>query len=105
MYTGAGVVQARPGREAIEAQLARILAGNEFRRSERRRALLRWTVNRALDGNEDPIKEYEIGLAVFGKPKSWDPRLDPIVRVEFSRMRQKLREYYAGQGAADPILI
>ncbi|HLH17765.1 MAG TPA: tetratricopeptide repeat protein [Bryobacteraceae bacterium] len=67
--------------------------------------MLRWTVERALHGAEGPVKEHEIGLAVFGKPASWDPRIDPIVRVEFSRMRQKLRDYYQGHGATDPVII
>ena len=66
---------------------------------------MRWAVARALSGLDTLVKEYEIGLAVLGKPESWDPRIDPIVRVEFSRIRQRLRDYWAGEGAEDPVII
>jgi serine/threonine-protein kinase len=94
-----------PERAAVELQLAKILASSSLRQSRRRCELLRWSVERALNGNTEAVKEHEIGLAVFEKPESWDPRLDPIVRVEFTRLRQKLREYYAAEGVGDPVLI
>lgn len=94
-----------PDREAIEAQIDRILASPQFRTSRRRCELLQWSVGRVLAGATATAKEYDIALDVFGKPESWDPRLDSSVRVEFNRMRQKLRQYYEGEGAADPVLI
>jgi TolB-like protein/Flp pilus assembly protein TadD len=66
---------------------------------------LQWSVGRVLSGETDPVKEYQLGQEVFGKPESWDPRIDSSVRVEFNRMRQKLREYYEGEGASDPVII
>ena len=92
-------------RARIEQQLERILASSAFRQSRRRSQLLRWSVERVLGGNTEPAKEHEIGIAVFGRAESWDPRIDPIVRVEFNRIRQKLREYYATDGAADPVIV
>ena len=62
-------------------------------------------MGRFLAGKTEPAKEYHIAQEVFGKPESWDPRYDSSVRVEFNRMRQKLREYYENGGARDPILI
>ena len=42
---------------------------------------------------------------MFRRPSPFDPRLDPIVRVEARRLRSKLDQYYAGEGAADPVII
>lgn len=94
-----------PERAGIEAQVAKILASPQFRASRRRCDLLQWAVGRYLAGETEPAKEYHIAREVFGKPEDWDPRFDSSVRVEFNRMRQKLREYYESEGAEDPIVI
>jgi serine/threonine-protein kinase len=66
---------------------------------------LRLAVERALEGRSDELKEYSIGLEVFDRPASYDPRVDPIVRVEARRLRSKLSAYYKGDGRNDPIVI
>ena len=66
---------------------------------------LRYVVERALAGESDQVKEYVIGVAVFGRDEQYDPRLDSIVRVEARRLRTKLDEYYADEGRDDPIVI
>ena len=92
--------------DGVEAQLQRILASAGFRNSQRRSDLLRWLVTRVLlEGDSKTVKEHLVGMAVFGKSESWDPRIDPVVRVEFNRVRQKLREFYEHEGKEDPILI
>ncbi|HLG96421.1 MAG TPA: hypothetical protein VKX49_08925 [Bryobacteraceae bacterium] len=91
--------------QELDAQLSRILASAGFRKSQRRSALLRWLVARALEGGAQPVKEYQIGLEVFEKPESWDPQTDSAVRVEFNRVRGKLREYYEQEGKDDTIRI
>src|SRR5579864_3101115 len=80
-------------------ELERVLGSETFRRSPRHCELLRWVVERALRG-EPAAKEYEIGTSVLGRSESWDPRLDPVVRIEFRRLRQRLTEYYQTEGAA-----
>ncbi|HLI84241.1 MAG TPA: hypothetical protein VKV17_10010 [Bryobacteraceae bacterium] len=60
---------------------------------------------RGLEQDGQPLKEYEIGREVFEKPASWDPQTDSAVRVEFSRVRAKLREYYEAEGAHDAVRI
>jgi TolB-like protein/tetratricopeptide (TPR) repeat protein len=64
---------------------------------------LRFVVERTLAG--EPVKEALIGVEVFGRPPDYDPRVDPIVRVEARRLRSRLAEYYEGAGAADPVII
>ncbi|MBZ5585875.1 MAG: tetratricopeptide repeat protein, partial [Acidobacteriia bacterium] len=62
-----------------------------------------FAVERALAG--EPVKEALIGVEVFGRPADYDPRVDPIVRVEARRLRSRLAAYYQGPGAGDPVII
>ena len=66
---------------------------------------LRLAVERTLEGRSDELKEYLIGVEVFDRKPSYDPRVDPIVRVEARRLRAKLKQYYEGDGRGDPLLI
>jgi adenylate cyclase len=91
--------------EAIRAQLEKILATELFAGSERLSRFLRFTVEQALEGCADQLKEYVLGLEVFDRKKSFDPRLESIVRVEAGRLRAKLKEYYETEGRDDPVRI
>jgi tetratricopeptide (TPR) repeat protein len=93
-----------PDRDAVRAEVERIALSVLFRNSERRVQVLQYTVEKALAG-EKLLKEYTLGVDVFRRPESYDPRIEPLVRVEFGRIRQKLREYYATEGLNDPIRI
>ena len=73
--------------------------------SERIQKFLRFIVEEALAGRGDALKEYTIALDVFDRDESFDPQTNSIVRVEASRLRGKLREYYGVNGRDDPILI
>ena len=66
---------------------------------------LRFAVDRSLQGTASELKEYLIGVEVFDRPQSYDPRVDPIVRVEARRLRAKLKSYYESDGRRDPIVI
>jgi serine/threonine-protein kinase len=59
----------------------------------------------ALSGSGEPLKEYIVGVEVFDRSAGYDPRIDPIVRVEARRLRSKLSSYYASAGREDPVLI
>ena len=91
--------------EAVQAELDKILASSLFQNSARLSQFLRFTVKTVLGGNGERIKEYLVGVEVFGRDGSYDPRIDPVVRVEAGRLRAKLEEYYRTQGQADPVLI
>jgi hypothetical protein len=58
-----------------------------------------------LDHPGVPLKEYQIATEVFGRQPDFDPQLDSMVRVQAGRLRTKLAEYYASEGAADPIWV
>jgi TolB-like protein len=67
-----------------------------FRNAERQARFLRFVVDAALRSPQTTIKEFDIAVAVYGRRADYDPRTDPIVRVEAARLRARLREYYEG---------
>ncbi len=89
----------------IRVALGAILDSKSFTRSDRCSQFLRYIVEQSLSGNADDLKEYSLGLEVFGRPSSFDPRTDTIVRVQARRLRKKLEEYYYNEGSADPVVI
>lgn len=101
MEQGAGAI---PDAEAIRRQLDRILSSRIFFSSLRSQNFLRYSVEKSLLSGPAP-KEYEIALEVFDRRTDYDPTVDATVRVEASRLRSRLREYYDTEGRFDPILI
>jgi len=90
-----------PARTALE----KIEASEIFASADRLRRFLRFAVEAKLAGQESQIKEYVIGREVYDRDEQYDPRIDPIVRVEARRLRAKLEKYYQGEGLTDPIRI
>src|SRR5215471_16290133 len=91
--------------EEARAQLQKILKSSLFARSQRMSRFLCFGTEHALKGSSDQVKEYLVGIEVFDRSKDYDPRVDPIVRVEARRLRAKLRAYYSSAGKKDEILI
>lgn len=89
----------------IKNALRRILASEPFLRSERLTHFLTYVVERTLQGKAGDLKEYRIGVDVCGRKDSYDPRTDPVVRVEARRLRATLDLYYAHEGKDDPLQI
>lgn len=94
-----------PGRAEIEAALERILASKAFASAPRQQTLLRHIVTETIEGRGDRLKEFGIAVDVFGRSSTFDPRLDSIVRVQASRLRAQLAEYFAGDGKAELVRI
>ncbi|HEY0382060.1 MAG TPA: hypothetical protein VGC72_07670 [Candidatus Elarobacter sp.] len=91
--------------QAVRDHLERIVADDLFSGAARLCRFLRFTVESKISGREDQIKEFVIGREVFDRKDGYDPRLDPIVRVEARRLRAKLAEYYEGPGRAEPFRL
>ncbi len=91
--------------EATHAQIQRILQSKAFRTSEIHRTLLSYLAEKSVSGTADGLKEYTVGLDVFAKPDTYDPRQESTVRMHVARLRQKLGEYYRTEGVEDPILV
>jgi TolB-like protein len=88
---------------AIRSQVDKILASDGFAGSNKLNQLLVFLVDQALEGHS--LNEYSIAMDVFRKDDSFDPRIDPIVRVYVRRLRNKLNEYRTTAGLHDPIEI
>ena len=91
--------------EEIRAQVERLIRSRTFETSEVHRRLLLYLADKAISGEADRLKEYTIGLEAFGKPGTYDPRQDSIVRLQVGRLRQKLTAYYQTEAAEDAVLI
>jgi TolB-like protein/Flp pilus assembly protein TadD len=90
---------------AIRQQLERILTSATFRQVDRLKRFLSFVVLETVEGHGDQLKEYVIGVQVFDKESSFDPRADPIVRVQARRLRARLVRYYKEEGGADALVI
>jgi len=90
---------------ANQEQVRRIVQSKTFRTSEVHRNLLNYLSEKSLSGEGDALKEYTVGLDVFGKPASYDPRQESVVRMHMARLRQKLTEYYRTEGSEDAVIV
>ena len=94
-----------PPPDAIRSQLDRILRHGNIKASDKQRKFLRFVVDEALAGRSSQLKGYTIAISVYGRPKGFDPHVDPIVRVEAGRLRRALDHYYLTEGKNDPVRI
>ena len=91
--------------KAIRQELERILTSATFQQVERLKRFITFIVGEAVAGRGEELKEYVVGVQVFGKETSFDPRTDPIVRVQARRLRARLSRYYHDEGQQDEIII
>jgi hypothetical protein len=78
---------------AIRAQLETILASEVFSRSRHLRRFLSFVVEQNLAGQGHSLKESVLAHELYGKGTDFDGAIDPVVRVDARRLRDKLREY------------
>jgi TolB-like protein/tetratricopeptide (TPR) repeat protein len=95
----------RPAPQTVRAALDKVLASPQFVNSPQLCRFLSFVADREIAGQGDLLKEYLLGIEVFRKDESFDPRLDTVVRTEARRLRRKLAEYYEVEGRTDPIEI
>src|SRR5581483_563320 len=89
----------------IRAQLRKILESKTFGSAGRMRRFLEFAVEYSLSSPDEPLKEIIIGAELYPSGSEFDPRLSAAVRVDATRLRAKLREYYTSEGMADPVVI
>lgn len=85
-------------RAAIREQLDRILGSPLFKNSKRYPNLLRFVVDRSLEGHPEPLKERTLGIEVFGREPDYDTNLDPVVRTTAVEIRKRIAQYYHEPG-------
>jgi Tfp pilus assembly protein PilF len=94
-----------PAPEAIRAALERIVSSPQLESSPSLCRFLRYVVEETLAGRGGQIKEYSLGAEVFTRGDDFDPRIDPIVRVQARNLRARMVKYYEGPGAAETVII
>src|SRR6202158_4936338 len=94
-----------PERDQYLAQIDRLVNSHVLHGSESLCKLLRYLAEQALEHPGLPVKEYQIATEVFGRSPNFDPHSDSTIRVQAGRLRLKLAEYYASEGADDPIQV
>lgn len=94
-----------PDGAVVEGALSRILASPQFANAPRACRFLRFVVESTLAGRGNSLKEYVLGVEVFDRAASFDPRIDTIVRVEAVKLRNRLQIYYRCSGRKDPVVI
>jgi hypothetical protein len=90
---------------AERLELAAVLASPTFVRAQRLVKLLDYICEKHFDGHDAEVCEYSLATEVLGRPANFDPAEDAIARVEIHRLRKKLREYYASEGARQALKI
>ena len=93
----------RASAEDVHAALGRLSTSPVFAGAERMRRFLQLVVEETIAGNPASLKEYRIGVDVFDRGQTFDPRTDTIVRVEARRLRKKLDEYLRWHGQGRPV--
>ena len=91
--------------QAITDHLDRISSSKAFRQADRLKRFLTFIVNEAIAGRGERLKEFVVGIEVFGKDTLFDPRSDPIVRVQARRLRAQLARYYREEGQGDELIV
>jgi len=94
-----------PEVDEVRAELETILASPAFLRSERHSQFLRFICEMALKGEGAKLNEYVIAHEVFGRGTNYSPTEDSVVRRQAHSLRQKIHDYYAGEGSKCRIRI
>ena len=92
-------------REEVRAELSAVLRSPSFANAPSLSRLLSHIVDRTLEGKSEELKEYSLGVDVFDRGETFDPKIDTIVRVQARRLRSKLDEYYESDGRAASVVI
>lgn len=91
--------------EERKAALDAVLKSKEFARAPALAKLLRYLCEKAFEGRAHEIKEFSIATEVYGRSETFGETRDSVVRVEVSRLRKRLRNFYAEEGAGQAIHI
>ena len=87
---GGGVEPQRPNHlpdvpgvssDAVLDELERLLSSEVVLASPQLCRFLRFIVEQEIAGKGGELKEYSLGVQVFRKPDSFDPRVDNVVRT------------------------
>jgi hypothetical protein len=89
--------------DAQRQLLRRIFASRHFANAESLRRVLQYLCDHAED--PDAPREYDIALTALGRPSSFDPKTDPIVRIDIAQIRERLQAYFAVEGVRERLRL
>jgi hypothetical protein len=94
-------------KEAVLAQLERVLEHHTFQSSARSARFLRFVVEYWLEEerHDEQVKERTLGVALFGLDPTYDTTQNTVVRNAAVDVRKRLMMYYLEPGHADEIQI
>ena len=84
--------------EDQRAELKAVLESNEFTRAPAMAKLLTYLCEKTFEGKAHEIKEFSIATEVYGRNEHFGEKRDSVVRVEVSRLRKRLLNYYEHEG-------
>jgi len=90
---------------SIHAQVERVANSETFRNAEVLQRLLKFIAEKSIAGEADQLKEYTVATDGLGRPASYDPGHDSLVRIQIGRLRSRLADYYRTEGERDPIVL
>ncbi|HEY1949698.1 MAG TPA: malectin domain-containing carbohydrate-binding protein [Bryobacteraceae bacterium] len=82
-----------------------VLHSGLFDKAARLERFFRYVCDQHFAGRAEHIKEYSIALEALGRPATFDPKKDSIVRVEAHRLRKRLDQFYREDGASHPVHV
>jgi hypothetical protein len=91
--------------QEAKQELDRLLSDPQFHSTDRNRNFLRFVASEMFAGRAAAVKAYTIAVDVFGRPCSFDPTTDPIVRIEATRLRASLAQYYEAHAEEGSVCI
>ncbi len=86
-----------------QSELEAVLESKTFTRAPNLAAILRYVCQEYTQGRASLIKEYNIAVQALGRAEDFDPSQDSVVRVEVSRLRKRLQQFYEAEGASHRI--
>jgi len=88
-----------------KAELEAVLASEMFRRAPALASILSYVGRESFRAPQRHIKEYEIAVEALGRDASFDPAKDSVVRVDVSKLRKRLEQYYATEGISHSLQV
>lgn len=101
MSTTVDNLLAEEKREALNL----VCQSQTFARSDRLKDLLRFVCQAEIEGHQENLKEYVIGIEALGRPQGYSPSEDSSVRSRAYELRRKLEKFYATEATDASIRI
>ena len=94
-----------PSKLEVRETMSRILTSRHFVNAPTKQRFLQLICESYLNGRASELNEYMIGCELYDRDESYNPALDPIVRVGAHGLRKRLEAYYKGEGKEDEIIL